>query len=54
MSDAKTNKCAHPLCSCAAREGSKYCSSNCEAAKDSTEIACECGHSGCTGVVAAA
>jgi hypothetical protein len=51
MSDAKTNKCAHLLCSCAPREGSKYCSANCEAAKGSTEIACECGHAICTGVV---
>lgn len=51
MSDAKNKKCAHLLCSCAPREGSKYCSASCEDSKNSTEIACECGHASCTGVV---
>ena len=54
MTDAKNKKCAHRLCSCIAPEDSKYCSPNCEAAKDTTDIACGCGHSGCTGAVAAA
>lgn len=54
MTDTRKNKCAHELCSCTAAEGSKYCSPNCEAAKDTTDLACGCGHSGCTGKVAAA
>jgi hypothetical protein len=27
----------------------KYCSQFCEDHKETTEIACECGHPGCTG-----
>jgi hypothetical protein len=50
----KENKCAHELCSCLAAEDSKYCSPNCEAAKDTTDLACGCGHPGCEGNVAAA
>lgn len=41
------NKCAHPACRCMARESSKYCSQYCEDAKDTTELACNCGHPGC-------
>lgn len=51
MSDAK--KCAHPSCSCTVTGKDKYCSSRCEAAADTTEIACECGHPGCRGEVRA-
>jgi hypothetical protein len=40
-------KCAHPSCNCPARDDSKYCSSYCEDAGDTTEIGCGCGHSGC-------
>lgn len=47
MDVAEQNKCAHPICTCPAAEGSKYCSPNCEAAKGQTDIACDCGHSGC-------
>jgi hypothetical protein len=54
MADDETKKCAHELCSCVAAEGSKYCSLSCEESKDTTEIACECGHPGCKGAVAAA
>lgn len=54
MADDKNQKCAHKLCSCTAAEGSKYCSPNCEAAKDTTELACGCGHPGCKGAVRAA
>lgn len=42
-----TKKCAHPACNCMAREGDSYCSPYCEAAKDTTEISCNCGHTGC-------
>lgn len=39
--------CEHPLCSCAATEDSDYCSPYCETAGDVTELACNCGHTGC-------
>ena len=42
-------KCAHESCSCTAPDGEKYCSAACEAAKDITQLACQCGHSGCSG-----
>lgn len=40
-------KCKHPSCTCTARPDSKYCSAYCEAAGDTTEIGCNCGHPGC-------
>lgn len=43
----ENNKCAHPACSCTAMKGSKYCSQSCSDARDTTEIACNCGHPGC-------
>ena len=46
MNDHK-DKCAHPACTCNRTEESKYCSPYCEAAADSTELACGCGHAGC-------
>jgi len=52
MADTKQEKCAHPICTCMAREDSKYCSVYCEDAKDTTEIACNCGHAGCETEVA--
>jgi hypothetical protein len=45
MPDVK--KCANPVCSCTTKD--KFCSPQCEAAKDTTEIACQCGHAGCKG-----
>ena len=45
----ETKKCKHMLCTCPAREGSDYCSDECEDSKDITDIACNCGHSGCGG-----
>jgi hypothetical protein len=47
MADIK--KCAHPSCTCTVTKGEKFCSSRCEAAADTTEIVCECGHTGCSG-----
>ncbi|MCU1275418.1 MAG: hypothetical protein JWO48_2849 [Bryobacterales bacterium] len=44
---ATRKKCAHPSCTCQAEEDSKYCSPYCEAAGDTIELACNCGHSGC-------
>lgn len=46
---ADTKKCAHTGCSCMAAEGSKYCSTVCEDAKDVTTMGCDCPHAGCTG-----
>ena len=51
---AQTEKCAHPNCTCPPAENSKYCSTYCEDAKDTTEIFCECGHATCTEEVHAA
>jgi hypothetical protein len=47
MADHSKDKCAHPSCNCKATKDSKYCSPYCEAAKDTTEISCNCGHTGC-------
>jgi hypothetical protein len=52
MSKVNTNKCEHENCSCTVTDGGDYCSPHCETMKDSQEIACECGHSGCSGEVA--
>ena len=40
-------ECQHPACSCAPANGSDYCSSTCEDAKDTPELACQCQHPGC-------
>ena len=48
MSELK--KCEHPSCSCMTDH--KYCSKFCEDRKDTTEIACTCGHPGCKGDIA--
>jgi len=37
MADVK--KCANPVCSCTTQD--KFCSPQCEAAKGTTEIACQ-------------
>jgi hypothetical protein len=47
MAGNEPEKCAHPICTCPAREDSKYCSAYCEDAGDTTEIGCNCGHAGC-------
>lgn len=41
-------KCANPACSCPAPNKEKYCSAHCEGIADKIEIACTCGHEGCT------
>jgi len=46
-------KCSHSACSCTVADGEKYCSAACEAAKDVTELACQCGHAGCNGAAIA-
>jgi hypothetical protein len=47
MAEKTKHKCAHPSCQCQVPGDAKYCSAYCEAAKDTTEIACTCGHTGC-------
>ena len=46
----ENNKCGHSACVCTVGEDEEYCSSQCKAAgeEDITEIACDCGHSGCS------
>ena len=43
----KKNKCAHPACNCSEQKGSKYCSQYCHDARETVELACNCGHPGC-------
>ena len=52
MKDKENKKCAHPACQCMTNEESKYCSTYCEDAKDTIEIACNCGHAMCEQPVA--
>jgi hypothetical protein len=48
MEKQKTEKCAHPACSCVVEEGSTYCGTYChDSGKNETELACNCGHKGC-------
>jgi NAD(P)-dependent dehydrogenase (short-subunit alcohol dehydrogenase family) len=47
MGEAK--KCANPVCGCMIQD--KFCSPQCEAAKGTTAITCQCGHAGCKGDV---
>ena len=44
------NKCGHDACVCRVDEDHEFCSEHCEDAsnQDSTEIKCDCGHSGCS------
>ena len=44
-----SNKCARETCRCAASEGSKYCSQECEDATKVRimEIGCSCHHAAC-------
>ena len=54
--DREARVCEHPSCNCLVSEESEsdYCSSYCEGAGDTTEIACGCGHAGCVGEVSRA
>ena len=38
-------ECAHVACGCPSREGSDYCSEECEKARSETD--CGCGHPEC-------
>ncbi len=48
MADPK--KCKHPACNC--HTVNDYCSTACEDAGDTLEIACNCGHPGCKEMMA--
>jgi hypothetical protein len=48
MTLAKTEKCAHPICSCMTTSGG-YCSVECETMATMPDIACHCEHPACTG-----
>ena len=45
----ENNKCGHSVCLCTVGDDDEYCSPQCTAAgeEDITEIAGDCGHSGC-------
>ncbi len=43
-------KCSHPACNCHTADA--YCSTHCEDAGDSLELACDCGHPGCQELMA--
>jgi hypothetical protein len=46
----ETQTCDHSICTCAVTDDD-YCSPYCEAAGDSVELACNCGHPGCAAEV---
>ncbi len=46
---ATTKKCKHPSCNCQAASDSDYCSTECEAVKQTPDIDCRCPHPGCRG-----
>ena len=48
MNIEASTKCAHPACGCSKEKDSNYCSQSCKDAADLTEIACHCGHTGCS------
>ena len=48
---AANKKCAHPSCSCMTSDGSKYCSTECQAMQKTPDVSCSCGHAGCKGKI---
>ena len=45
----ENKKCAHPNCTCQLSNNEKYCSVQCEAAADTPDVDCKCGHTECKG-----
>jgi hypothetical protein len=41
-------ECAHPACGCMKETGSEHCGQSCKDAGALAEIACKCGHPGCS------
>jgi hypothetical protein len=50
MATDKSEKCAHPPCTCKTASG-KYCSVECAAMEDTPDIDCNCNHPGCGGKI---
>ena len=48
MKTVKTEKCAHPVCSCPTTSGG-FCSLQCAAMEKIADVDCSCGHSNCKG-----
>ena len=46
MAAEKSDKCAHPPCSCAVTSR-KYCSVQCEAMEGTPDLKCNCNHAEC-------
>ena len=46
---ADTKKCAMAGCLCTVPAGQKFCSTYCEAAKNTIKLQCDCGHPACAG-----
>jgi hypothetical protein len=46
MDNMKTEKCAHPICSCVTTSG-KYCSAQSETMEKTPDIDYRCEHGGC-------
>jgi hypothetical protein len=48
MADRDRETCEHSICNCPQPDDGSYCSPYCETAGDSVELACDCGHTGCS------
>lgn len=48
MTTVKTEKCAHPVCTCQITTG-RYCSVECEAMEKVPDVDCRCEHKQCQG-----
>ena len=48
MAANETKKCAHPICTCQVTS-EKYCSTQCEAMEEISDVDCKCPHSVCKG-----
>jgi hypothetical protein len=48
MAGNESKKCAHPVCTCQVTS-EKYCSPQCEAMEEVSDVDCKCPHSTCKG-----
>ncbi|MEJ7615420.1 MAG: hypothetical protein WKF30_00265 [Pyrinomonadaceae bacterium] len=48
MADDERKAGKHPGCNCTKAQESDYCSAYCEAAAETNETSCGCGHPGCS------
>ena len=49
MSAETLVKCVHKPCQCLVEAEQNYCSAACRTARDSSSVACPCGHPSCVG-----